>query len=223
MWRGIGRGGTPRWRRLVRSAVNGKSMGVLLLATGIVVGIGGTLLLRNHVAPSPSVSSQAASFRSPASAGPVVGSPSPSATEAPPVAPPARAATVAKAAPVRHHLTEAVSDRPSMQVVAKAVVPAPPQVDLKSNYSDEQSLVERARNALRGGIPADAYAIAQEHARRFPDGALAEERELIAIRALKALQQRRAMVERILEFHRRHPNSLLIPAVDALAPSISGD
>jgi hypothetical protein len=65
--------------------------------------------------------------------------------------------------------------------------------------------------------------IAQEHARRFPDGALAEERELIAIRALKALQQRRAMVERILEFHRRHPNSLLIPAVDALAPSISGD
>jgi hypothetical protein len=46
---------------------------------------------------------------------------------------------------------------------------------------------------------------------------------LIAIRALKALQQRRAMVGRILEFHRSHPNSLLIPAVDALAPSISGD
>ena len=94
---------------------------------------------------------------------------------------------------------------------------------MKSRYAEEQGLLDRARDALRAGTPADAYAIAEEHARRFPNGALAEERELIAIRALKTLQQKRAMVERILEFHRRHPNSLLIPAVDALAPPVSGD
>ncbi|WP_437532014.1 hypothetical protein WME79_03800 [Sorangium sp. So ce726] len=50
----------------------------------------------------------------------------------------------------------------------------------------EIQLLHRAQDAL-GTDPGSALALTVEHARRFPAGALAQEREIIAIRALLAL------------------------------------
>ncbi|MDB4936956.1 MAG: hypothetical protein JWP87_3928, partial [Labilithrix sp.] len=74
-----------------------------------------------------------------------------------------------------------------------------------------------ARTALGRGDGPNALAACDDHARRFPRGALGEEREAIAVQAL-VLEQRttdaRARAER---FRKRHPRSILLPAVLAAA------
>jgi hypothetical protein len=225
MWGRIGQGVPPPWHghRLARALLGTKSIGFLLLSTGVVLGVLGGTLMRNRAPRIAAVPSPVASLT------PVAPAPT-EPPAAPPPAPkavlqvaPARGNPVPRPMPHRQRLAEAPLQGPSAPVVAGAPAPLAPTPDPKIRYAEEQALLERAREALRDGAPADAFALALEHASRFPDGALSEERELICIRALKALRQRREMVERILDFHRRHPNSLLIPAVDALAPSISGE
>jgi hypothetical protein len=70
----------------------------------------------------------------------------------------------------------------------------------------EAEFLERARGAL-GQSPAAALSLANQHRARFPAGVLAEEREVIAIEALKRLGRTAEAERRIEAFARRFPGS----------------
>ncbi|MFO0564842.1 MAG: hypothetical protein U0263_04220 [Polyangiaceae bacterium] len=76
-----------------------------------------------------------------------------------------------------------------------------------SSGPSELVLLERARAAL-ANEPARALALTNEHRRRFPHGALAEEREVIAIRALEKLGRGKEAAQRGSAFEQQNPDSI---------------
>ena len=103
-----------------------------------------------------------------------------------------------------------MKDLPSMPVVSAL---APRGDDLAA----ERAALDVARTALGRGDGANALAACDEHARRYPRGALAEEREAIAVQAL-VLEHRGADARvRAERFRKTHPRSILLPAVLAAA------
>ena len=96
--------------------------------------------------------------------------------------------------------------------------PPPPHEASKSEPAvdavAEAKLLLAARRALAGD-PARALALTDDHAARYPDGALAEERELIAIRALMATGKVDAAQSRGERFVDRYPASGHRPAVES--------
>ena len=86
-----------------------------------------------------------------------------------------------------------------------------------ADLAAERTMLDVARTALGRGNGANTLVACDDHARRFPRGALAEEREAIAVQAL-VLEHRgdeaRARAER---FRKTHPRSILLPAVLAAA------
>lgn len=70
----------------------------------------------------------------------------------------------------------------------------------------EVRLLERAQDALRSR-PAEALALADDHARRFPRGMLAQEREVIAIEALVKTGRTSEAKARAARFKARFPGS----------------
>jgi len=81
-------------------------------------------------------------------------------------------------------------------------------------HRDEASLLEQARHALAGN-PARALALTTEHAKTFPNGVLAQEREVIAIAALRRLGRTAEAERRAESFDRNYPNSAHQRTVDA--------
>jgi hypothetical protein len=71
----------------------------------------------------------------------------------------------------------------------------------------EAALLQRAQAALAGD-PARALALTREHQRRFPRGSLSQEREVIAIEALKRVGAGRAAGEKASEFEQRYRGSV---------------
>lgn len=72
----------------------------------------------------------------------------------------------------------------------------------------ERALIERCSSALVRGDAAGALAAAREHARRFRDGVLVEEREALTIQALRSLGRTSEADARAEAFLRRWPASL---------------
>jgi hypothetical protein len=105
---------------------------------------------------------------------------SPPVAEAPAVAPPASPANV--------------------QELKPAAKPAPVA------QLSEAELLEQARSALKGD-PARALARANEHRSRFPGGVLVQEREVIAIKALRALGRGAEADRRTAAFEKAFPGS----------------
>jgi len=70
----------------------------------------------------------------------------------------------------------------------------------------ELALLRTAQDALRAD-PARALDVAAEHTRRFGDGTLAQEREVVAIEALVALERRAEARTRAVRFTARWPRS----------------
>lgn len=83
----------------------------------------------------------------------------------------------------------------------------------------EGAMLERARRALVDRDAGGALAICERHARRFPRGALREERERLAIEALVKLGRRREAVARVAAFDRAFPDSVQSERVHALLDS----
>ena len=81
------------------------------------------------------------------------------------------------------------------------------------DLSAERAVLDVARTALGRGDPAHALASTDEHARRFPRGALSEEREAIAVQALAQSGRADEARSRALRFKKDHPESILLPAV----------
>jgi hypothetical protein len=74
-----------------------------------------------------------------------------------------------------------------VEALASATAEPPSEPD---SLAQEAALLERARAAL-GASPAEALALAETHAARFPGGKLAMERELVALDALRRLGRAR--------------------------------
>jgi hypothetical protein len=78
---------------------------------------------------------------------------------------------------------------------------------------EEAALLERAQAALARD-PAAALALTREHQRRFARGALGQEREVIAIEALKRLGRHEAASSRAAAFERRYRSSVHRPRLE---------
>lgn len=98
---------------------------------------------------------------------------------------------------------------PSGQMPSPAERRAP-----SSTLDEERRLLEPARDALRGRRLLDAWPGLEEHRRRFPQGALAEEREALAIQALVLEGRAEEARRRAEQFRVRYPQSVLWPAVE---------
>ncbi len=100
---------------------------------------------------------------------------------------------------------------------ASAIPPsaAAPSFAHASNLKAERAILDVARTALGRGDGEHALAATADHQRKFPDGALTEEREAIAVQAL-LLTNRDAEAEvRVARFRTKYPSSLLLPALEA--------
>ena len=97
--------------------------------------------------------------------------------------------------------------------------PAPPRRVAPAAPAAEIGMLETARAAIERGAFAPALAALGEHARRFPTGHLAEEREALRIRALTGLGRRTEARRAAEAFRARFPHSFLLPRVDELVPA----
>jgi len=79
----------------------------------------------------------------------------------------------------------------------------------------EMRMLEAAQAAL-ASAPSSALAACEEHARTYPRGALAEEREVLAVDALLRLGRRSAAEERAARFRAAHPASAHVRRLEAL-------
>jgi hypothetical protein len=132
---------------------------------------------------------------------------------------------VVTAAPVASHTptalpsAESVASAPAATVrpqdlptVPNAVTSRPPP-----DLAAERALLDVARTALGRGAGGNALAACDDHARKYPRGSLAEEREAIAVQALVLEGRNEDARARAERFRRTHPRSIFLPAVLAAA------
>ena len=93
---------------------------------------------------------------------------------------------------------------------------APAPAAMRAERELEEDLLERATRALPTN-PQAALAIAETHRRSYAGGRLAQEREVIAIRALAKLKRFDAARARAALFLTEHPESPYANDVRALA------
>jgi outer membrane protein assembly factor BamD (BamD/ComL family) len=84
------------------------------------------------------------------------------------------------------------------------------------NPAEEVKLLERAQDALRSGRHAEALSLCNEHTKSFPNGMLAQEREVIAVEALVKTGRTAEAKARADAFKKRFPGSSHARRVDAL-------
>jgi hypothetical protein len=131
--------------------------------------------------------------------------PGPSATTLAP-APPSASPPPPASAPVEPPPVEtspAPEPKPSARVAPRPAVP-------------EATLLQQAHDELLRGSAARALAIAGEHQRAYPTGALAQEREVIAIEALVRLGRVDEARRRAKAFHAAYPGSSHAARIDRL-------
>ena len=75
--------------------------------------------------------------------------------------------------------------------------------------SSEAAMLQRAQR-LAGNRPDEALRILSEHARVYPNGILAPEREVLAIQILRAQSRTSEARRRLAAFRERYPNSLYL-------------
>ena len=96
--------------------------------------------------------------------------------------------------------------------------PAPATRAAKPTVSiDELRLLRQARAAVAEQDFAGALPPLLDHARRFRDGRLAEEREALRVKALAGLGHRDEARRAAGQFEARFPRSVLLPAVKRMA------
>jgi len=145
--------------------------------------------------------------------------------------PSARLSTAASALPEVNTAPEPALDdraaparpaaRESVQVPARnqGAEPSPESSSRAAVGSrDEFALLARAQAALAPN-PGLALALASDHERKFPNGALVQERELVAIGALLRLGRRAEASARAARFHRQFPTSVHGRRIDVLIGS----
>lgn len=98
---------------------------------------------------------------------------------------------------------------------------APPRAETPAvsarGLSAERALLDVARAALARGEARDVLVAVERHEKEYPQGALVEEREALAVRALAARGLHEDASARASAFEQRFPNSLMLRAVKAAA------
>ena len=109
---------------------------------------------------------------------------------------------------------------PVPRVAHAPVVPtaAPPAEG--SGATTESLLIDRARVALRRGLLDDALTTLMRHAREFPDGALAEERDVLLIEGYLQRGDLAIVRRRIDAYRSAYPSGLLRNRVDTAAATL---
>ncbi|MCY1083478.1 hypothetical protein [Archangium lansingense] len=133
-----------------------------------------------------------------------------------PVEAPAPAPARVEAAPAPAPAVAAETPAPETKAVPAPRVPrarapdAPataPAMEARETMDEELALLESAYQAVRRGDAGGALAEAERHATRFPEGALAQEREVLAIDALVRLGRRTEAEARAERFRAHYPTS----------------
>jgi outer membrane protein assembly factor BamD (BamD/ComL family) len=83
----------------------------------------------------------------------------------------------------------------------------------------ELRLLQQARAAVAQGDFTGALPLITEHARRFQNGRLAEEREALRVKTLSRLGRTDEARHAAAAFKARFPNSVLLPAVSQMPDS----
>jgi len=122
----------------------------------------------------------------------------------PPSAPAAEEPAVASAVPAPVEAPAASAPSPR-----KAPSARPATEPAEGALTHETRLVSEARAALRAGNASGALQRLEEHARTFPAGVLAEERDAERVAALCALGRTSEARARATRFSREHPTSAL--------------
>jgi hypothetical protein len=132
--------------------------------------------------------------------------PAPQATPAPVAAPvqlvePRTEPLPADPAPAPAAIEPAIDTPPRGKVQARSLVRS------TMPSTRESALLQRAQSALASD-PARALALTEQHRHSFPAGALREEREAIAIQALRGLGREPEARARAARFETKYPNSV---------------
>lgn len=131
----------------------------------------------------------------------------------PPIAHPTTTPTAAAATPAR--TTPAVSAAPAPTPARSVDRPLSPA----DTAREELRLLRQARAAVSRADYADALPPIAEHARRFRDGRLAEEREALRVKSLAGLGRTEEAHRAAAGFEARFPRSVLLPAVRRMPAS----
>lgn len=84
---------------------------------------------------------------------------------------------------------------------------------------EERALLDQARRALNEGDGERALLLVETHAKSFPRGALAEERDVLRIQALAAVGQVERARTAVEAFRKKYPASPFLPAVESRLPA----
>ena len=90
----------------------------------------------------------------------------------------------------------------------------------KDSRLEELELLDRARQADARGDYASVLAITTAHDRRYPVGHLAEEREVLRVKALVGLGRGQQAREVAAKFRRSFPRSVLLPKIEEMLASL---
>lgn len=195
----------PRPRRGQRAAGAASVAGPIAAVGGVALAAAIALAVTLH-GRSGAPAATAPTEQPPAPAAPT---PAAQAPAAPASTGPAAPAPTAPAAPPPGSAPLAASRPPT-------AVPRPVQPDLASSLRAESELLLRARASLRAGDCVAALAQAERLKARFPAGALAQEREVVAIQALACKGRDAEASARAAAFLQEHPASPHADAVRAL-------
>ncbi len=131
--------------------------------------------------PPPMVPAPASEVAPPLEAEPEL--PAPLAAQVPPAPPPVVRLPPASPPPARRQ----PAPLPSPVPVSVSPEPPAPVVTPPNSLQEELKLLQRAQKALTGSEPGPALETLEEHAARFPEGALKEERMAARVMALCGL------------------------------------
>lgn len=193
-----------------------------------MVGLASAVLGLTAIAAPRLRGSEAGAERAPSAAGPgaathevadAPGSPSAAAAMDPsPVAivdpPTATTAMLSEAPPPPLRSSPTATTRSPRRADRAPATPRPTE-----DLAAEASLLRSARAALESGRPEAALAPLDEHRRRFPRGALAEEREASRIRALCALGRDDDARQGVRALAAEHPRSAYLAALEGSCPT----
>lgn len=102
--------------------------------------------------------------------------------------------------------------------IAKAKPRAGRPISAQESYAAELALLQRAQVAYTGGDFQGARALVAEHARQFPNGRLAEDREALRVRSLAGSGHADEARRAIAAFADRFPRSVLLPRLQEASP-----
>jgi hypothetical protein len=128
-----------------------------------------------------------------------------------------------KSVPAPSPLTEPAAESPaktarSAPAPSADATPSAPRTEERTQSAGslraERLLIETASAALVRGDSKSAIAALRQHARSYPKGALAEEREVLLVKALAASGDDAAAEKRAKEFKKKFPGSMQQGSVD---------